>query len=197
MQLTSQLLPLKYLAGLLVTGWLCCCFAIADTPSLKSIDAQVKAILSAKKSGVLTVKALADMSPSGGAVTGYYKAKELVLIEQQFNAEYGFHALDLYFAHDSLIYVVEEIIELQYFDENDATYQAYVKKHTNAEGDLDMTDWPKAVAEENHYYFHADRIISASGKNKGRKSKFTPELIAEKQSAIRLHALTHREELNR
>jgi hypothetical protein len=197
MRLTSKVLLFKNLSGLLLAGWLCCCFVTADAPALKSIDAQVKSILAAKKSGQLTVKVLEHMSPSGGALTGYYQGQKLVLIEQQFNAEYGFHALDLYFAHDSLIYVIEEVIELQYFAENDAAYQAYVKKHTNSEGDLDMSNWPKAVEEENHYYFHKDQIISASGKNKGRKSKFTPELLAEKQSAIRLHALTYRQELSR
>jgi|GEM_PF-5836973 len=194
MRTTPKDLPLKSLSILFLTSWLCCCFITADVPSPKSIDAQVKSILVEKKKAQLTVKALDYMSV-WGSLTGYYRGQELVLIEQQHNGELGFRALDLYFENDSLIFACEEVIEAQEFSEDDPKYQAYVQKHTNAEGDLDLSDWPKAVADENYYYFHVGQLIRANCKSLGKKVTLTQEAIAVKRAEILLNAQSYRAEL--
>lgn len=186
---------LKPLFTLFLIGWISCCFITADAPSTKNTDARVKSILAAKKQGQLTVKALDHMTV-WGSLTGYYRGDQLVLIEQQHSGELGFQALDLYFENDSLIFVCEEAVEVQEYSEDDPEYQAYVKKHTNAAGDLDLSEWPKAVEDENYYYFQADQLIRARCQSMGKKVVLAPEAIAQKRSQILLDAQSFRAELN-
>ena len=137
------------------------------------------------------------MSIPGGAVTGYYLNKKLVIIKTQYNGEFGYNAYSFYFRNDSLLFVNEIKVHLQIpeTDEENEKYEKYLKAHTDKNGNQDLTKWPLATNINNKYYLINDSIVKYALSNFNKTMKPLDNEIAATNKDIIYRYKTHINEL--
>lgn len=160
----------------------------------KRIDEYVSDISGKVIRRTLAAKKFSQLSKLGGSVVGYYKGDTLQCITSLLSRTNGFHSYWFFILNDSLVFVKET--EVLYKIPNDESkYVQYVKKHTDKNGDIDLTKLPLEKDDYNVYYISDFHIIDFNMRSFGKPTKLFEDVIAAKNKEIIEHYLSHLEEL--
>lgn len=168
----------------------------AQTIDTKSTDKYVKQVNTFLKENVYTKKPLADKSPTGGTVTGYYLKNRLQLITAVKSDDFGFIEHSFYIEKDSLVFIKECTVVLKQpmSGKEFEDYETYVLFNTQ-NGTTDFSKWPLLTDIANTYYFQNSRIIKYQLKSFNKNVKPADSEIDESNKELVAHFLTHLEEL--
>lgn len=169
-------------------------FCQSSASDIKKIDDYKLSIDSKLSSKKLTEKFYPNMSALGDAVYGYYSEKKLVLIKTRFNAEAGYQSINFYLYNDTLVYAFEKQRQIKEPD-NKADYDAYIKKYSDKNGNIDFTKIPLSVCDDNKYYLSDNHIIQSQMKSFDKKTKLMEDVIADKNKMLLKHYTSHLKEL--
>lgn len=119
---------------------------------VKDIRAKYQSIRSSLKNYDTIFRQESEESTEGGQITGYYKKKDLKVIEAIYFGETGKSELEYYFDKGLLLFVFQK----QY------TYNRPIywdKKHAQENNDTVSYDPWKTKIKLGRYYFHKEKLI--------------------------------------
>ena len=168
-------------------------FSFKQTDKYNAVDKYVTSLDKKVKTKGLVVKPLENMSIPGGAVTGYYLNKKLVLIKTIYGGEFGYNAYSFYFRNDSLLYVneIRDHLEIPETEEKYDEYEKYIKTHTDKYGHQDLTKLPHSESANNIYYLINDSIVKYSLRNFNKAVNATENEVAKTNKDIIYRYKTH------
>lgn len=118
----------------------------------KAIRTKYQAIRSDLKSFDTVIIDVWNESTEGGQTTGYFKKKNLKLIESVSFGEKEKNELELYFENGLLFFVYEK-----HYTYNRPIY--WGEKHMKENNDTSTFDPKKTIVAEDRYYFHREKLI--------------------------------------
>jgi hypothetical protein len=163
---------------------------------LSSADRYAQQIDEKRSLKNLTEKSLDYMSMPGGAVSGYFQADKLVLIQTNYGAEHGYISYTYYLRNDSLLLVKELKVFWKFSNEEDyERFEDYRKKHTDEKGVTDLSGWPMETDDDNSYYFHDTVIVDFKIRSFKKPKTVTEDEIAGKNKDLMQRLRIHCKEL--
>ncbi len=180
---------------LLIIIWTLFFFTLEKDSGFADVDRYTKKVDKQLKNKKLTKKFYPNMSHLGGAVTGYYLDKKMVLIKTSYGSETGYHDIDFYIRYDSLIFVKE--VEMYHKNiETTEEYNNYLKKHPNETKQIDVSKLPLTTYNINYYYISDTLIIGFELREFNKTKPAFEDEIAQKNKMILEHLRAHLIELN-
>ena len=172
-------------------------FSFNQMDKSNSIDKYVVYIDKCLNSKKLVKKDLDRMSVPGGAVSGYYLEKKLVLIKTMYGAEFGCTTYQFYLKNDSLVYVNEtkEFLKVPEDSLKYEEFELYIKSHTDKKGNTNLSKWPLETNDNNSYYLSNNIIVDFKLKSFNKPKQTFEDKIAEKNKELIYRFTTHITEL--
>lgn len=172
-------------------------FSFKQMDKSNDIDKYIIYIDKCFNSKKLVKKDLDRMSIPGGAVSGYYLEKKLVLIRTIYGAEFGCTAYKFYLKNDSLVFINEskEFLKVPEDSIKYVEFESYMKSHTDKKGNTNLSKWPLETYDDNSYYLSNNTIVDFKLKSFKKPKKAFEDEIREKNKELIYRFTTHIAEL--